>query len=105
MINRKNSEPIWGARLRAEPSMINVYYCAGRDPFPKPPADELLIPYDIWLNKVHSLMLHKQKIIDRKTAVALLKGLDDIATLYRNGVFKINQEKEDVEAVHKPLVK
>ena len=93
---KKDMQQVWGGRMSSEPSMMNVYYCAGRDPFPKPAADELLIPYDIWLNKVHCLMLHKQKIIDRKTAVAILTGLDEIARKYRRGEFKIKKEKEDV---------
>jgi len=90
------SDQVWATRLKGEASLMNVYYCAGRDPFAKPPADELLIPYDIWVNKVQALMLYKQKIIDKKTARALLNALEQIASLYRNGELKIQKEKEDV---------
>lgn len=96
MKEENKSKPVWGSRVSGEPSLMNVYYCAGRDPFPKPPADELLIPYDLWLNKAHCLMLYKQKIIDVKTAGALLSGLDEISALYRKGAFKIRKENEDV---------
>ena len=95
-MNKKNGRQVWGSRMNAEPSMMNVYYCAGRDPFPRPPADELLIPYDIWVNRVHTLMLNKVNIIDRKTAAGILKALDQIAADYRSGDFHIDKDKEDV---------
>ncbi len=89
-------EQVWGSRMRAEPSMLNVYYCAGRDPFPRPAADELLIPYDLWLNKVHCLMLHKRHIMDRTCAAEALRALEEISAEYIAGSFKINKDKEDV---------
>jgi argininosuccinate lyase len=95
-MKERQTEQVWGERMESEPSMMNVYYCAGRDPFSRPPADELLIPYDIWLNKVHCLMLYNQKVIDIKTARAILTALNEIAKKYRNGEFKIDKEKEDV---------
>ena len=97
MTEKENfSSQVWGGRMESEPSMMNVYFCAGRDPFPKPAADELLIPYDIWLNKVHCLMLHKQKIISRADASAILFALDEIAQQYRAGEFHVDKDKEDV---------
>jgi len=95
-MKEKQSEQVWGERMDSEPSMMNVYYCAGRDPFIRPPDDELLIPYDIWLNKVHCLTLYNQKIIDIKIARSILTALDEIAKQFRNGKFKIDKEKEDV---------
>jgi len=93
---KDTSKTVWGGRMRSEPSLINIQYCAGRDPLTKPAADELLIPYDIWVNKVHSLMLFKQGIIDKKTAASILRALEEIAGLYRNGTFHVEKEKEDV---------
>ncbi|MBN1900819.1 argininosuccinate lyase [Candidatus Sumerlaeota bacterium] len=96
MKGETENKPVWGSRIGGETSLMNVYYCAGRDPFPKPPADEVLIPYDLWLNKVHCLMLYKQKIVDIKTARAILTGLEEISSLHRKGEIKILKEKEDV---------
>jgi argininosuccinate lyase len=95
-MNRKKSKQVWGGRMKSGPSMTNVFYCAGRDPFPRIAADELLIPYDIWVNKVHCLMLLKQEIIDLETARGILGALEQISVNYRNGEFKIEKEKEDV---------
>ena len=95
-MKEEKKQQVWGARMKSEPSVMNIYYCAGRDPFPRPPADELLIPYDIWLNKVHTLMLFKQNIVNAETARAILGALDKIATRYRKGEFTIDKKKEDV---------
>lgn len=96
---KKQNDPksqVWGGRMQSEPSMMNVYYCAGRDPFATPPADDLLIPYDIWVNRVHCLMLLKQNIINKETASEILFAIDKIAELYRKGEFRIEKELEDV---------
>ncbi|MCD6386145.1 argininosuccinate lyase, partial [Candidatus Sumerlaeota bacterium] len=89
-------QPVWSERTRVSPSKINILYTAGRDIEPKPPADELLIPYDIWTNRAHTLMLYRQKIISKKIARSILHSLEKISVLYRKNQFHLDQQLEDV---------
>lgn len=89
-------QPVWSDRTRVSPSKISLLYTAGRDVEPKPPADELLIPYDIWTNRAHTLMLYRQKIISREVAQAILQSLEKISVLYRKNQFHLDPQLEDV---------
>lgn len=93
---KKSSGQIWHERMKRRPSEINVLYCAGRDIAPRPSADEHLIPYDIWTNKAHALMLGKQRVIPATTLSRILRALDTLAKRYLAGKFQLDPLKEDV---------
>lgn len=91
-----SNKQIWSSRMSVEPSKENIIYCSGRDVATKPMADEVLIPYDIWNNEAHSIMLYHQKILSREKLVSILKSLEKLKRLYKTGRFKLNPEYEDV---------
>ena len=89
-------KPVWSKRTGGMPSEINIIYTAGRDVKAKPAADELLIPYDIWTNRAHCLMLHKQRIISPDIARKILGSLEKISSLYLKNQFHLDPHLEDV---------
>ena len=93
---KKNKKQVWGGRLSEKPEMLNVLYTAGRDVIPVKAADEILIPYDIWVNQAHSIMLNKQGIITKIELSKILKALKQLENDYQSGNFKLDPEKEDV---------
>lgn len=72
---------LWGAAFSQKPSDAVLAFTAGRDVVSPAPADEKLLPYDIWVNKAHCVMLAKQGIIPNADAVKILKALQDKFTL------------------------
>lgn len=93
---KSQAEPVWSKRTGVKPSLINLLYTAGRDIEPKPAADELLIPYDIWTNRAHCLMLYRQQIIPAEIACKILRALDKLTDLYRKNRFQLDKNLEDV---------
>ncbi|MBF0287812.1 MAG: argininosuccinate lyase [SAR324 cluster bacterium] len=87
---------VWGSHLSQTPAEQNVMFCAGRDVKSLPMADEVLLPYDIWTNRAHSIMLYQQKIISGDILCSILKGLGELEELVQQGKFVLNPEKEDV---------
>ncbi len=92
----QSRNPVWSKRTGIVPSKINILYTAGRDIQAKLPADELLIPYDIWTNRAHCLMLERQKIIPTNVAESILKSLEEISALYRKNQFHLDPQLEDI---------
>lgn len=89
-------QQVWGSHLEESPAAQNVLFCAGRDVQTLPMADEVLLPYDIWTNRAHAIMLWEQKIIPKTTLLAILTGLDELASLTQRGDFQLDPQKEDV---------
>lgn len=54
-----------------------------------------LLPYDIQGTIAHAKMLHKIKILNSKELATLLKGLNEILSLWKKGEFKIDKSQED----------
>lgn len=73
-----------------------IQFTAGRDIKSVRGVDYVLLPYDIWLNKAHCVMLYKQKIISRPDAKKILTGLLEIEKLALQNKFILDPEKEDV---------
>jgi argininosuccinate lyase len=87
---------IWGHHLAAPPDELMVRFCAGRDVTPLPMADGELLPFDLWTNRAHAIMLRRQGILD---AALLRRQLDALATLedeWQAGRFQLQPELEDV---------
>ena len=75
-----------------------VDFLSGRDVKGTPPADECLIPYDLWGSQANVLMLCRQGILSRQEGKKILKGLRAIAALHRKGRFRLDPSKEDVHS-------
>jgi argininosuccinate lyase len=87
---------LWGGHLIQNPAQQNVRFCAGRDVRELPMADELLLPFDIWTNRAHCIMLEKCRLIQTDHLKNILKGLEQLETSIEKDAFKLNPELEDV---------
>tara|TARA_Y100000748_G_scaffold215396_1_gene180686 strand:+ start:461 stop:1963 length:1503 start_codon:yes stop_codon:yes gene_type:complete len=92
----KKQSQIWGKHLSKPPDEQNVLFCAGRDVQEIPMADQILLPFDIWTNRAHCIMLHKQKIISENCLRKILTGLGKLENLIEEGNFELDPKKEDV---------
>jgi argininosuccinate lyase len=88
--------PIWGKHLSQDPDAVLVQFCAGRDVTPLPMADAELLPFDLWTNRAHAIMLHRQGILDRGALVAILEGLTELEEEWNSGRFVLDPAMEDV---------
>lgn len=93
---KKQVNQLWGSAFEKKTRKSVVDFTAGRDVYGFPPADLLLLPYDVWVNQAHCVMLLKQKIIETQDAQAILKGLAEIEMLVKKGKFVLDPQKEDV---------
>lgn len=89
-------QQFWGERMKEPPEMRNVAYCAGRDVAARPMADQALIPFDLWQNRAHVLMLARQGIISKENARKILEGLERFEELTNSGELQLDPRKEDV---------
>lgn len=95
-MSTKTTKKLWGAAFSQEPEKAVIEFTAGRDVASIAPADIKLLPYDVWVNKAHCLMLLKQGIIGEKDAQVILNGLLEIEELVKQGKFILDSAKEDV---------
>jgi len=91
-------ERLWGSRLEKEPAKGVLEFTTGRDVKSTKPYDERLIPYDVWGSKAHVIMLWKKELITRSEVRTMLKGLDEVETLYLKGEFILDPAREDVHS-------
>ena len=91
-------DKLWGGRFEELPSHEMVDFLSGRDVRPIPPCDERLIPYDLWGDRAHVLMLCRQGILKKEDGRKILRGLTEIETLHRKGRFRLDPSKEDVHS-------
>jgi argininosuccinate lyase len=91
-------ERLWGGRFQELPSKEMVEFLSGRDVRGIPPCDERLIPYDLWGDRAHILMLYRQEILSKQDGKRILKGLREIEILHRKGSFRLDASKEDVHS-------
>jgi argininosuccinate lyase len=91
-------EKLWGGRFEELPSREMVDFLSGRDVKGIPPCDERLIPYDLWGNRAHVLMLCRQGILSKQDGRRILRGLREIEALYQKGKFRLDPSKEDVHS-------
>ena len=92
----KKQSQIWGKHLSKPSDEQNVLFCAGRDVQEIPMADQILLPFDIWTNRAHCIMLHNQEIISGSCLRKILAGLGKLENLIEEGNFELDPEKEDV---------
>jgi argininosuccinate lyase len=87
---------LWGAAFKKTTKKSTIKFTAGRDVYPRKPADYNLLPYDLWGSKAHCVMLYKQGLINKKDAQVILKGLSKIENLWKKNKFTLDPSKEDV---------
>ena len=63
-MDKKRSQ-IWGNHLSNPPDEQNVLFCAGRDVQEIPMADQILLPFDIWTNRAHCIMLQAENYFSK----------------------------------------
>lgn len=80
------------------PPQEMIDFLSGRDVRGIGPCDEKLIPYDLWGSRAHVLMLSRQGILSSTDGKKILKALNEIERLYRDGKFKLDPSKEDVHS-------
>lgn len=88
--------PIWSGALSAGPDELIVRFCAGRDVMPLPMADAELLPFDLWTNRAHAIMLQRQGILDGEMLRALLSALNELEMEAVAGRFQLDPALEDV---------
>ena len=88
-------EKLWGGRFEEMPSEEMVAFLSGRDVRGRPPCDERLIPYDLWGNRAHVLMLWRQGIVSCQDGKKILKTLRELERLYQNDKFRLDASKPD----------
>jgi argininosuccinate lyase len=91
-------EKLWGGRFQEMPSEAMVNFLSGRDIKGIPPSDEQLVPYDLWGSRAHVLMLCRQGILSKSDGKKILRGLKEVAGLYKQGKFKLDPRQEDVHS-------
>ncbi len=92
----KSSKTVWQARMKRPPSALHVAYTAGWDVCQRPMADAVLIPYDLWLNQAHALMLYRSGIIERNIHRKIQQALTAIEREWRAGTWTLDPALEDV---------
>ena len=87
---------LWGAAFHGAPSVAAMAFTAGRDVVGVPAADAALLPYDLWVNQAHTVMLAKTGIIPVSDAVKILGGLSVLEAKLQQDAFVLDPSKEDV---------
>ncbi|MBN1867472.1 argininosuccinate lyase [Candidatus Sumerlaeota bacterium] len=88
--------PVWGGRIAGPAGKANLAFCAGWDVRPRPAADLALLPYDLWTNRAHCIMLMRAKTMSRASLRRILSALDRIEALAESGRFTLRPHLEDV---------
>lgn len=86
------SKMLWGGRFSGGPASSLLEYTSSENIV----LDARLVPYDIWCNRAHVLMLAKQKIISRDEAGQILAALTSVEKEYSSGTFRLRIALEDV---------
>jgi len=80
----------WGGRFSERTDAMVEAYTASID------ADARMLPHDIAASIAHARMLGRQRIIPKKDADAIVRGLAGILEEYARGEFRLRPELEDV---------
>ena len=89
---------LWGKRLTKRPAASAEVFTSGRDVRGIGPADERLVPYDIWGSRAHVLMLVRKGILPKPVVRVLIKGLGEIENAWAKRKFYLDPSQEDVHS-------
>ena len=87
---KKKNKAVWGTRFNNAPSKIFEAIGASID------VDKRLFAEDVLGSIIHTQMLIKQKIIDRKKGNKIIGGLKKIRNEIEKNKFKFNKKYEDI---------
>jgi len=87
---------VWGRHLDQPPDRLMLEFCAGRDTRAVPMADESLLPWDLWTNRAHAIMLGRQAIVPQALVARILAALAELEAEWEAGRFKLDPGMEDV---------
>ena len=87
---KKKNKAVWGTRFSNAPSKIFEEIGASID------VDKRLFAEDVLGSIVHTQMLIRQKIIDRKKGNKIIGGLKKIGNEIEKNKFKFNKKYEDI---------
>ncbi|MCL4200184.1 argininosuccinate lyase [Patescibacteria group bacterium] len=87
---------LWGTAFHEAPSAETLAFTAGRDAVGIPAADMALLPYDLWVNQAHTVMLAKTGIIPVSDAAKILSALSLLEEKVQQNAFELDPSKEDV---------
>ena len=94
--NKPAKRQIWGGHLSGPPDALMVSFTAGRDVTPLPMADAELLPFDLWTNRAHAIMLQRQGILNHTTLEKILTALKELEQRWLEGGFELDPALEDV---------
>lgn len=86
------SKMLWGGRFSSGPAGSLLEFTSSENIV----LDARLVPYDIWGNRAHALMLLRQKILTEEEAAEILRALSEVSTRHAAGTFRLQKEMEDV---------
>ncbi len=92
----KQTHTLWGAAFGKAPSDTVLSFTAGRDVAGVSPADIELLPYDVWCNQAHVVMLVHTGIIPKIDGASILMALGQLEVLVDSHVFMLSPLQEDV---------
>ena len=92
----RSKRQIWGLHLQGTPDALMLAFCAGRDVRPLPMADSELLPFDLWTNRAHVIMLARQGICSQAHADQILAALNQLESDAEAGRFALDPQLEDV---------
>lgn len=95
-MKQKQTNKLWGTAFHQSPSEAVIAFTVGRDVAALPPADAALLPYDLWVNMAHAVMLGKTGIIPKTDAAKIIKSLLTLKKLIESGKFTVDPSKEDI---------
>ncbi len=98
------TKKLWGERVNKKTAVRAEVFTSGRDVRGVAPADQRLVPYDVWGSKAHVLMLARKDIIPKPVARVLIKGLGEIERAWEQGEFFLDPSDEDVHSKIESLV-
>lgn len=94
----KQTNILWGHAFTKNPDALTHAFTSGRDVVGLPPSDAALVPYDLWVNKAHTVMLAKTGCIPVVSACHILHGLTKLESLVQKNIFVLDAGKEDVHS-------
>ncbi len=89
-------KPVWQSSAKGEPDAAFVSFAAGRDVVGLPPADRVLVPYDIWTNQAHARGLYDIQVFSFQELSSLMMALNRLEDEFQSGKWQINPALEDV---------
>ena len=87
---KNKNKAVWGGRFNSSTSKIFEKIGASID------VDKRLFEEDIFGSVIHTQMLVKQKIIDKKKGIKIINGLKKIENEIKKNKFKFNKKYEDI---------